>query len=146
MGHQENAHHKLDMKVAAVGVGVMIVRDGKVLLQQRAGSHGAGSYAWCGGGLEFGESFEDAARRETLQETGMQVTSLRFLCLSNIREYGRHYVDIEFLAEATGEPKHLEPDAGGEWIWYPLDALPGPLFAPVARAVESYHRYISYHP
>ena len=41
-----------------VGVGVMVFKDGKILLAKRKGSHGAGEYAFPGGHLEFGESFE----------------------------------------------------------------------------------------
>lgn len=135
---ESNLHHRVDSLVPSVGVGVMIVRNGRVLLGRRRGSHGEGTFGWCGGGLEFGESFEDAARREVEQESGMDVTRLSFLCLSNIIEYGRHYVDIEFVAEAVGEPLVREPESGGPWQWYSLNHLPSPLFAPVARAIESY--------
>ncbi len=56
-----------------VGVGVMLVRDGRVLLARRRGSHGDGSYSWCGGHLELGESFEDCAIREVREESGLIV-------------------------------------------------------------------------
>ena len=46
-----------------VGVGVMVLKDGKVLLTRRKGSHGAGEYSFPGGHLEYMESFEDCARR-----------------------------------------------------------------------------------
>jgi len=54
-----------------IGVGVIIVRQGLVLLGQRKGSHGSGSWAVPGGHLEFGETVENCARRETLEETGI---------------------------------------------------------------------------
>ncbi len=47
-----------------VGIGVMVMKDGKVLLGKRKGSHGAGEYAWPGGHMEYMESFEDVAKRE----------------------------------------------------------------------------------
>ena len=43
-----------------VGIGVIILKDGKVLLGKRKGSHGAGEYAFPGGHLEYMESFDVA--------------------------------------------------------------------------------------
>jgi 8-oxo-dGTP diphosphatase len=57
-----------------VGVGVMIVRGGKVLIGQRKGSHGAGQHALPGGKLEWKETWEECARREILEETGIELT------------------------------------------------------------------------
>jgi 8-oxo-dGTP diphosphatase len=136
----ENLHHKVDRLIPTVGVGAMVLRHGKVLLGERIGQHGAGTYAWCGGGLEFGESPEDAAVREVLQESGMTVTRAELLCVSNIREYERHYIDFEFLVEAVGEAELKEPETCKSWNWYSLDDLPMPLFRPVEIALESYYK------
>lgn len=61
-----------------VGIGMMILKEGKVLLGKRKGAHGAGEYAFPGGQLEHPESFEDCARRETREESGIEITNLRF--------------------------------------------------------------------
>ncbi len=135
-----NIHHQLDHVVPSVGVGAMVIRNGNVLLGKRKGSHGAGTYAWCGGGLEFGESLEGAVAREVFQESGMSVTNISLICVSNIREYGRHYIDFEFEVEAEGEPLLREPESGEPWTWYPLDDLPHPLFRPVELAIDSYRK------
>jgi 8-oxo-dGTP diphosphatase len=118
----------------------MVLRDNRVMLGKRKGSHGAGSYAWCGGGLEFGESLEEAVARELEQESGLVLTRAELFCVSNIREYDRHYIDFEFLVEATGEPVHREPRKSGPWQWYSLDRLPTPLFRPVEIALRSHRR------
>ncbi|HEU5357581.1 MAG TPA: NUDIX domain-containing protein, partial [Gemmatimonadales bacterium] len=47
-----------------LGVGVLILREGKLLLGQRRGSHGAGTWAPPGGHLDSGESVEQCACRE----------------------------------------------------------------------------------
>ena len=57
-----------------VGVGVIIVKAGKVLIGERKGSHGAGQYALPGGKLEWKETWEECARREVLEETGISLT------------------------------------------------------------------------
>lgn len=130
-----------------VGVGVMMVREGRVLLGRRRGSHGDGTYSWAGGHLEFGETLEACAIREVREETGLVVRRLSFLCLSNILAYGKHYVDIQLLAEEfDGEAEVREPHKIGEWAWYPLDALPRPLFRPVELALQSYRTGNRYNP
>ena len=131
-----------------VGVGVMIARDGKILLGRRRNSHGDGSWSWCGGHLEYGETFEQCAIREVAEESGLVVQRLRFLCLHNILAYDRHYVDIQFIAEqvAPGEPQLLEPHKIAEWGWFALDALPQPLFRPVELALAAWKAQRSYTP
>jgi 8-oxo-dGTP diphosphatase len=70
-----------------VGVGVMVVREGKVLMGKRKSSHGAGEYSWPGGHMEHMESFEECARREVREETGIEITNVRFLRLLNFKNY-----------------------------------------------------------
>lgn len=122
------------------GVGVLIVRDGKFLLGKRKGSHGAGEYASPGGHLEFGESIFEAARREVMEETGLKVKKMEFLCFVNLTQYtGKHYVDIGVLAEVEdGEPKLMEPDSNEGWAWYDIDHLPQPLFGTMPTRIEAY--------
>src|SRR5579864_1389729 len=51
-----------------VGVGVLVWRDGSVLLGLRRGAHGAGTWSPPGGHLEFGEEPVDCLQREALEE------------------------------------------------------------------------------
>ncbi len=60
-----------------VGVGVIVVRTGRVLLGLRQGSHGEGTWALPGGHLEFGETVPACAARELLEETGLVATAFR---------------------------------------------------------------------
>ncbi len=129
----------VDQKLPKVGVGVMILKDGKVLLAKRKGAHGAGEYAFPGGHLEFGESFEDCAIRETTEESGIQIGSVRFQYLANVRKYGKHYVHIGMLADwVSGEPEVLEPEKSETWGWYALGALPEPIFEMCKLSLDSY--------
>ncbi len=123
-----------------VGIGVMVVRDGKVLLGKRKGSHGDGEYSWPGGHMEYMESFEECARREVREETGIEIQSVRFLRLLNLKAYApKHYVDIGMVAEwKSGKPLALEPDKIDHWEWHDMDNLPSPLFATLPTYIEAY--------
>jgi len=123
-----------------VGIGVMIVKDNKVLLSKRLSSHGAGEFAFPGGHLEYMESFADCARRETREECGIEIDNIRFQFLLNLVKYApKHYVHIALLADwKAGEPTVLEPDKAESWGWYELDKLPRPLFGTVERAIQHY--------
>lgn len=123
-----------------VGLGVMVIKDGRVLLGKRKGSHGEGEYAWPGGHLEYMESIVEAAKREVREETGMEIKNVRFLRLLNLKEYApKHYVDIGMIAEwKSGEPKVLEPDRIESWAWYDMDKLPQPLFFTTPSYLEAY--------
>ena len=130
-----------------VGVGVVFLRDGKVFLAKRRGSHGEATWASAGGNLETGESLEDCARREALEELGVTVGQLRFLCVSNIISYGKHYVDIEFLGDiGVQEPRLTEPEAFSEPGWFSLDDLPRPIFVAMGYALDSLRSGQHYFP
>ena len=125
----------------------MLLRGGEVFLAKRQGSHGEDTWASAGGHLEMGESLEDCARREALEELGVTVGSLRFLCVSNIVAYGKHYVDIEFLGDiGDQEPRLAEPEGFSESGWFALDNLPTPLFQAVAYALDSLGNGAYYYP
>ena len=117
-----------------VGIGVLILRDGHVLLGKRHNAHGAGDWAPPGGHLEFGETPQDAAVREVREEVGLKVTSARLIGVSNtiFTAENKHYVTLFFVAEcASGEPALLEPHKCEGWGWYDLSRLPQPLFPPL---------------
>lgn len=63
----------LETPVIQRAAGVLFVTPaGKVLLMRRAGHDHVGLWACPGGGIEDGETAEQAARRETLEETGLE--------------------------------------------------------------------------
>jgi 8-oxo-dGTP diphosphatase len=125
-----------------VGVAVLLLREGKLLLGQRAGTHGVGTWAPPGGYLEFGESLETCARREVLEETGFVIDTVRLGPYANtiFEAEGKHSVTLFLLAdcpEALGLPERREPDKCLGWSWHAWDNLPEPLFATLAQLRES---------
>jgi 8-oxo-dGTP diphosphatase len=122
-----------------VGIGVMIWKDGKVLMGKRKGSHGAGEWAWPGGHLEYMESFEDCAKRETMEEAGIRIKNVRFHRLLNLQSYApKHYVDIGIIADwESGEPEIREPDKMEQWTWVDPANLPEGQFGPIPTYFET---------
>ena len=130
----------MNEKIIRVGVGLLIIKDGKILLGKRKSSHGVGEYGGPGGHAEYGETLEQTATRELGEECGIEIVSLRLLCVTDLLRYmPRHYMDIGFTAETkSGEPKVLEPSKLESWGWYDIDAPPSPLFGCTREYIESY--------
>ena len=122
-----------------VGIGVLVLKEGKVLLGKRRGSHGEGEYASPGGHLEHMERVAECAAREVMEETGLVIGPVRFVRAMNLFTYApKHYIDLMFAADwISGEPEVREPDKVEAWDWYALDALPSPLFATVESGIAA---------
>ncbi len=121
-----------------VGVGVIVVRQGRVLLGLRKGSHGAGTWALPGGHLEFGESVERCAEREVREETGLEIQGLSRGPYANDLFEGKHYVTLFVVAHSqAGEPRVLEPEKCSQWRWVHWQELPEPLFQPLASVRDA---------
>jgi 8-oxo-dGTP diphosphatase len=109
-----------------VGVGCVVLRGREVLLVQSR----RGSWSTPGGHLELWEDPVECARRETAEETGVQVRDVRFLAVTNdvMADRGRHYLTVWLRAEAEGGDIGVgdrgEIAAAG---WFDVEALPRPL-------------------
>jgi 8-oxo-dGTP diphosphatase len=116
-----------------VGVACTVWRDGKFLMMKRQGAHASGTWSIPGGHLEFGETWEAAAVREVLEETGMEITDVKFMAATNdiMTSDKKHYVTIWMTADwAANEPEILEPEKCSAIGWYDFSSLPQPLFEP----------------
>ena len=117
-----------------VGVAVIIERDGKVLLIKRKNAHGAGTWAVPGGHLEFGETPEACAMRETREEVGIAISHVRFAAITNdlFSQEGKHYITIWMRASSSkGEPIIAAAREVAEVGWFGWKDLPEPLFLPL---------------
>jgi len=123
----------------AVGVSAIIVNGACVLLGLRIAGHGAGTWQFPGGHLEFGEGIEECARREALEETGLELGIVRLGPYTNdiFAAERRHYITLFVIAHYIGgTPEVCEPKKCAQWAWFTWDALPQPLFLPVANLVR----------
>jgi 8-oxo-dGTP diphosphatase len=115
-----------DRPVTGVGVLLRNAR-GHVLLGRRI-KRGE-PVTWClpGGHLESGETFEQAAERETLEETGLGSDGAKVFVVGIDTVGGG--VTVGVVADAAaGDPRVLEPHVFDSWAWWPLTALPEPLY------------------
>lgn len=122
-----------------VGVGVIVTKGERVLLIKRKGVHGQGTWSTPGGHLEYGESPEACAARETKEEIGVHVAKVRALGFTNdvFEESGRHYITLWMTGEhAAGEVTVAAPYEVSEVDWFTWDALPEPLFLPLSNLIR----------
>ena len=123
-----------------VGVGIIVTKEGKILVGERLDGHGKNTYMIPGGHLEFGETFEDCARREVLEECGLEHIAIKgIVSIGNDIAYDKHYVSVSILAKyIDGEPYNAEPDKAKNWYWCDPHALPEPFFLPSKKAVVNW--------
>jgi 8-oxo-dGTP diphosphatase len=136
-----------------VGVGVFVTyrhtttNQLYILVGQRAGSHGAGTWQIPGGHLDMFESFESCAQRETKEETNvdLRLEDIHFVTATNniMWEEKKHYITVfvqcQVSPEAVKQVKVMEPHKlQGEWQWVTVQELIDlkPLFSPLKAFIE----------
>ena len=130
----------MENKIIRVGVGTILFKEATVLLGLRAGAHGNDTWCFPGGHLEFGETPEECAIRETFEETGLIISHVkRGPWLSDyFPENSRQYITLIMVGRYEGgEPEVKEKDKCRAWQWFPCDALPKPLFLPIQTLLKS---------
>jgi 8-oxo-dGTP diphosphatase len=109
-----------------VGVGAIIIEDGRVVLVKRGHPPLIGEWSIPGGVLEVGETLRAAAGREALEETGLTVETADLLGVFDRvlkDEAGRvryHYVLIDFLCRRVSGTLEAAGDAA-EARWFTQD-------------------------
>ena len=123
-----------------IGIGVIVTRNGKILIGERISNHGSGTFMIPGGHLEYGESFEEASRREVEEEAGLKNIELKgVVSIGNDIAYDTHYISIGLLAESTdGEPWDSEPNKSRNWHWADPHDLPEPFFYHSKKAIQNW--------
>jgi ADP-ribose pyrophosphatase YjhB (NUDIX family) len=122
-----------------VGVGVVVWRGDRVLLIRRGKPPRAGQWSLPGGAQELGETVAATARREVLEETGLELSALELLTVVDLIEqadpsatgpatgpdhYRYHYTLIDFVAEAAPGAPFAAGDAA-DVAWFERASLPG---------------------
>lgn len=123
-----------------VGIGVVILKDGHVLLVRRAKAPRAGEWSLPGGAQRTGETVADCARREVAEETGLAIAPVAVVAVLDLIDRDpagavrHHYTIIDLLAPwQRGEPR-AGSDAPAV-TWAPLADLADYDLWPVTETV-----------
>jgi 8-oxo-dGTP diphosphatase len=113
-----------------VGVGAVIFDSGgRVFLAKRGreARNESGKWEFPGGGVEFGETLQQAIVREVREEYGIEIAVLGLLDVVDhlIPEEGQHWVSPTFLCSiSSGTPSIREPHKCDEIGWFTIDDIP----------------------
>lgn len=133
MNYQEH-----DMKRGVDFIGVTVVffchdGKGKLLMYLRTDKCRDEHNTWDvgGGSMEFGETFEQAVRREVKEEYGAEAINLNFIRANNVvRKHNgtpTHWIALIFAVQVDpSEVKIGEPEKMGEIGWFAPESLPSP--------------------
>lgn len=115
-------------KQPIVGVGAIIIHDGKMLIVKRGSDPGKGKWSVPGGLVELGETVKEAVEREVLEECNLKVEASHLIDIVDniIRDKnGRikyHFIILDFFAKLRGGK--LKPNSEViEAKWVPIDEV-----------------------
>ncbi len=115
-----------------VGVGAIVIKDDKVLLVKRGIPPSKGLWAIPGGHIELGETLQETAEREILEETGIVIKARKPIYTFDLIERddaGRirfHYIVVDLEGEyVSGEPQGSDDALEARWLtWEEIEQLP----------------------
>lgn len=115
-------------KTIRVWIGVLVIKDWKILYGLRKSEHGNNTYSPPGGHLEFGERIEECAIRELFEESNLaaQESDVTVYSVNNeiYPENEKHYINITTIIQIfSGKLENKEPEKLEEWRWMSWDEI-----------------------
>ena len=106
-----------------VGVGAVVISEGRILLEKRKNEPGKGKWSIPGGLVDLGESPEQAVIREVMEETCLEVDAPRHIDIASdvsLDENGKikyHFVIIDYLVTLKcGELRAASDAEALKWV------------------------------
>jgi 8-oxo-dGTP diphosphatase len=112
-------------KIQRIEATAFILKNNKLLILKRSENKKVlpGYYEMPGGGIEFGESPEEAIKREIKEETGLETKILNPYCTFSDVINNKQYIDIQFYAKIIGEDDVKLSDEHTEYKWISRDEI-----------------------
>lgn len=140
-------HRPLQM---VAGIVFLFDKEGRVLLQKRADDH-----TWCvpGGAMELGETPEEAARRETFEESGLMPEELEFFDMLSGEDAHHVYpngdevyaLDVNFICRKYSGMLRMQESEVLEQGFFSVDNLPADTVKKDRETIEKIVRTGKYH-
>jgi len=111
-----------------IGVGAIIIQNGKILIVRRGSEPGKGKWSVPGGLVELGETVEQTVVREVKEECGLDVEVDELIDVVDsmtFDENGKlkyHFVILDFFVKIKGGELRPGNDAKGA-LWVPLEEV-----------------------
>ncbi len=111
-----------------IGIGAVIICNGKILLEKRKSEPGKGKWSIPGGLVELGESAEQTVIREVKEETNLEVEEPKLVDVVNSvtldkdGEIKYHFVIVDYFVKLKGGTLKAADDAA-ELRWVTFDKV-----------------------
>jgi ADP-ribose pyrophosphatase YjhB (NUDIX family) len=134
------------MPIIMVGGSVLVINQNDELLMMRRTDNGC--WGIPGGALESGERVEDAARRETQEECGMEVGEMALFGVFSGPELYYRYpngdevynVCVVYLTHDVNGAINIDPGEHSEMGYFGIQSLPEPISPPIKPILEELQR------
>ena len=126
--------------IGLAATAVILNDDNEILLLQRNKAPEAGNWSVPGGAVEFGETMEDALKRELYEELGIEIEIIKPLTFTDHipSPKSTHWVVATFLAKIiSGEVTNKEPEKHQQLAWFSLTDIPANSTSTTISAVKS---------
>jgi len=121
---------KAGIDYIGVSAGAFIINSkGEILLSKRSKNtrNEHGKWEAPGGQVHFGETREQAIKREIREELGIEIEIIRVLNVADeiLKKDKQHWLPTTFLVKIKrGKPKIMEPEKCDEIGWFSLNKIP----------------------
>jgi len=125
------------------GAKCIVEHDGKILLVKLSYAHKGWTIP--GGGVDRGETYEEAVRREVLEEVGIKLNGLKKIDeYLSTKYYKRDTVQV-FYAKTNSSKVKLDGVEIDDYLWFdPKDSLPNPHSIRLPGLIEKFKSFKNY--